>query len=246
MTAAYGARARIGLILPADNVVIEPEYSELALDGISFHGLRLTATDPEQMRGQAVELADAIALMGLDAAVYACAETSFNGGEDARQSLPSLISKRCGLPVVTATNATLEAVAAVGLSYATVITPYTPRSGDLFERTLTIAGCEVAASSHRDFRDAGSDEREWFYTNRVAADTAMAMAMKADVEAAQGIVIGSTNWPTLQTISKLEQAAGKPVITSNQAILWWCKNTLGLDIDAPALGRLFTPVPASV
>lgn len=239
MTAAYGSIARIGLILPADNVVIEPELAGLGIEGVSFHGLRLTALEHDRMRSQAVDLSESLVEMGVDVAVYACAETSFNGGNNVRQTLSEVIAERCGLPVVTATNATLEAVRAMGLTAVTAVTPYSSGSASLFERTLSVAGAEVVAAAHHDFRHDGPDEREWFYTNRQQAQTAMTMAMQADNEKSQGIVIGSTNWPTLEKLEELESLTGKPVISSNQSIIWWCANHLSFSLRSVAYGRLF-------
>lgn len=243
MTAAYGSVARIGLILPADNVVIEPELAELGIEGVSFHGLRLTALEHNDMRSQAVELSKALVEMGVDAAVYACAETSFNGGDNMRQTLSEVISERCGVPVVTATNATLEAVRAMGLTAVTAVTPYTESSAALFERTLSIAGAEVVGAAHHDFGHDGPDAREWFYTNRQSVQTAMTMALQADTKESEGTVIGSTNWPTLEKLEELETLTGKPVITSNQSIIWWCANHLGFSLRAVRSGELFRTSP---
>jgi len=41
----YGARGRIGLMLPYDNAVIEPEFARTLPHGVSAHVVRTTKTD---------------------------------------------------------------------------------------------------------------------------------------------------------------------------------------------------------
>ncbi|MEK7216891.1 MAG: arylmalonate decarboxylase, partial [Chloroflexota bacterium] len=56
---------------------------------------------------------------------------------------------------------------------------------------------------------------------------------------ADGYFISCTNIRAIETVAALEPALGRPVITSNQATLWYCLRRLGLP-DAPAgLGTLF-------
>ncbi len=246
MTAAFGWRARIALILPADNVVMEPELADLDIPGVSFHGLRLTAIDVVGMRAQAVELSSALSEMGVDMVVYACAETSFNGGDSARRTLSELVADRSGLPVVTATDAMLEGARALGIRRPAVVTPYSERSGALFESTLGTAGLEVQSARHHDFSADGDDPREWFYTNRQPITTVLELAAEVDVPSADSLVLAATNIPVIGAIRTLEERTGKPVVTSNQSILWWCLNRLGIDAPDLPLGRLLRASGARV
>lgn len=242
----YGWRGRIGLILPADNVLIEPELNALHILGVSFHGLRLTATEPDAMRSQAVELAGAVREMGLDVVVYACAETSFNGGDGVRLSLASEIERECGVPVITATNALLAALDASGARNLALATPYSNGSGQVLEQTLSENGYNVTAALHRDFSLESPDPRVWFLTNRQPPIRTYELARAVDNGDADTLVIVSTNWATLPIIDFLERDTGKRVITSNQSILWWCLARLGVAQHELGIGALLreqlTPV----
>lgn len=234
----HGWRARIGLILPADNVLIEPELYALRIPGVSFHAVRLTTTDHDAMRRQAVELAGAIRELGLDVVAYACAETSFNGGNGVRQTLSELIALECGVPVVTATNAKLAALKALDVRRVAVATPYKEKSGKQFEQTLRDEGVDVVSSIHRDFQITSTDSREWYATNREPSSNVYAMVRSVDRPDADAIVVASTNLSTLAVLPQMESDSGKPVVTSNQSILWWCLRTLGLDTAGLGIGRL--------
>ena len=234
----YGWRGRIGLILPADNVLMEPELNALHLPGVSFHGLRLTATEPDAMRRQAVELAQAVRELGLDAVVYACAETSFNGGGGVRTSLSETIEEECGVPVVTATNALLAALGFTGSRRLAVATPYSMASAVILEDTLREHGYEIAASIHRDFSLESSDPRVWYLTNRQPATLSYEIAKSVESVEADTLVMVSTNWATLQVVEFLERDTGKRVLTTNQSILWWCLRNLRIHEPDVGIGRL--------
>ena len=234
----FGWRARIALILPADNAVMEPELYGLGLDGVSFHALRITVTEHEQMRRQAVQLAQAAGELGADVVVYACAETSFDGGAATRQRLSSLVAECSGLPVVVATDAMIEAAAWLGLEQVALVTPYTAASGSLLEAALAARGIATVAAHHREFRLEGNDPREWYETNRQPSWVSYRMMRATDVPEADGVVVSATNLATLGTLEAAERDLGKPVVTCNQSILWSCLRTLGVSTAVPGLGRL--------
>lgn len=83
----YGWRARIGLLLPVDNAVMEPELYGLGLPGISYLGVRLTTSDRPKMPEDSIRLAPVFSNLGINIVVYACAATSFLQGVDANESI---------------------------------------------------------------------------------------------------------------------------------------------------------------
>jgi len=240
----FGWRARIALVLPADNTVIEPELYALGIDGVSYHGLRLTSDDPETMRRQAGELATAIDEMAADVVVYACAETSFNGGSGTSELLSEHMMARCSVPVITATAAMVDAVQHLGLHGVTVISPYSAQSGALLEASLAERGISTRASCHHDFSETSRDPRTWYDTNRQESWISYEMARRTDVPDSDGVLVSSTNLRTLATVQALEDDLGKPVVTSNQAILWRCFVELGAAVAVPGHGRLLQPEPS--
>jgi len=59
---------------------------------------------------------------------------------------------------------------------------------------------------------------------------------------ADGVFLSCTNTTQIEAIEDIELALGKPVVNSNQAVLWGCVQRLGAKLGAlppmPALGRL--------
>ena len=66
------------------------------------------------------------------------------------------------------------------------------------------------------------------------------MALKADCDDAQAIVISCTDYRALEAVTAIEAKLNKPVITSNQALMHACLRRLKLPLAGlPQGGRLF-------
>ena len=53
----YGSRGRIGLMLPYDKAVIEPEFARTLPPGVSAHVVRTTKTDRMELAEESLMLA---------------------------------------------------------------------------------------------------------------------------------------------------------------------------------------------
>jgi maleate cis-trans isomerase len=68
------------------------------------------------------------------------------------------------------------------------------------------------------------------------------LARQNDTPEADGIFLSCTNTTQIEAVAAIEQELGKPVVNSNQAVLWGClkrlKGKLGAAPEMPELGRL--------
>ena len=58
-------------------------------------------------------------------------------------------------------------------------------------------------------------------------------------EDAEAVLIGGTGFRTARAIEPLEARAGRPVLESNQVLLWSILSCLDTDIEVAGYGRLF-------
>jgi maleate isomerase len=240
----FGWRARIGLMLPMDNTVMEPELYSLGLHGISYNAIRIDTTERTEMPGAGIRLSQGFAEMGVDVVTYCCAETAFLKGTEGNAWIAGEITKTTGLPATTAMSAKLAALAALDAKRITLITPYTAAREQVMIDFFKRMGVTVVTALSRDFNEGVGDHREWYQTNLQAAFTAYQMARTADTAGADAVVISATNFRTLDVIAQLERDLGKPVVTTNQALLWQSLGLLGIQEKGPHLGRLMTlPLP---
>lgn len=207
---------------------MEPELYALGLEGVSFHGARLDTIERDKMPADGVRLARTFVEMGASAVVYACAETSFLQGVDANRWIAEAIERETGLPGLTATGAMVEALRALDVRRIGLVTPYTLERTDIMQEFLGRMGFETVAVESRDFSIGSSDPREWYETNRQPGWVAYEMARKVAVPEADAIVISATNFRTLDVLDALEADTGKPVMSTNQAILWAVLGRLGV------------------
>jgi maleate cis-trans isomerase len=218
----YGWRARIGLILPVDNAVLEPELYAQRVGGVSFHAVRLTTEQRDDMPQQGMSMACVFPALEVNSIVYACAETSFLGGVDGNQMIMREVSSAGGAPAVTATWAMVEALRHLQAQRVSLLTPYTAQRGATMEGFLKRSGFEIAGSCHREFINQGVHSSEWWETNLQTPEAIYRIARGVDVRNADALLISATNVRTLEVITALEGALQVPVVTCNQAILWWC------------------------
>jgi maleate isomerase len=64
------------------------------------------------------------------------------------------------------------------------------------------------------------------------------MGLRVDGKENEAIFISCTNFRTIEIIQELEEATGKPVISSNQATLWYALRKLGLKDSIKGYGQL--------
>jgi len=235
----YGWRARIGLILPMDNAVMEPEYYALGIAGVSFHAVRMDTIERNQMPVRGVVLSQQFVELGVDVVGYACAETSFLQGVDGNTYIRDQIQKTCGLPAVTASGVMIQALQALNVNRVALVAPYPVSSADAMSAFLERQGMTVTNMVRRDFNDVYQDARDWYHTNLQPAHVAYRMARQAKDANAQAVFIAATNFRSLDVIASLEQDLGCPVISTNQAMLWSMFKLLGVRESSAALGSLF-------
>ena len=74
------------------------------------------------------------------------------------------------------------------------------------------------------------------------------LARKHDKPEADGIFLSCTNTTQIEAVADIERALGKPVVNSNQAVLWGCvkrlKSKLGPVPPMPELGGLMRHMDA--
>ena len=74
---------------------------------------------------------------------------------------------------------------------------------------------------------------------RVAPEFIAEFAIAIDTPDADAVLISCGALRAIDVVDEIEQAIGKPVICSNQAMLWHCLRLAGVDDQIEGLGRLF-------
>ncbi len=216
-------RARIGVIVPSVNTVVEPWFSAVAPPGVTIHAARMFLDNnltPESLvrmdHDEGVRAVKQIMSCKPASVAYCCTASSIVQGQEYDGRLSHELNHAAGVPAFTATLGIIEALHAVGAKRIAVCSPYTKAIDDAEHEFFTAAGFEILGSAHLGIADA-------FRLADPTPDEITQLALKAwhaghgDADATQ---ITCLNMNSQTVIESLEQHTGEPVITSTQATLW--------------------------
>ena len=228
----YGWRGRIGVILPADNAVLEPDFSRLVPDGVSTHVARLRKSPRSEMPINALQEAKTLVRTRVNVIAYMCAASSFLLGPAKDQALSRDLSEASGLPSFTASTAMVAGLSALGARRVAVLAPHPPEIAQSLKTYLQESGFETSTLSALGL--------ELGQINDLPPGTIYRAVAALDLKGADAIFIAATNFRALDVIEDIERDFGLPVVTSNQVALWMALKTLRVSAARPGFGRLLS------
>lgn len=241
MTQSRG-RARFGILVPFTNTNLEPDMALLAPDGVSMHFARMGGydqdeiPDADQMHGLgAADLDEPLHLLqGVrpDVILYGCTSATLTHGPEFDRQLAERIKAESGAETVTAAGALVHALTTLEAKRIGFASPYVAAINDMAVAFLAQTGFETVARSEVD--EALDNVGQGAMTPEVVYELGCA----ADHPDAEVIVLSCTDMRSVETIARLEQALGKPVISSNQAMLFQAAQAIGLDAPLTGYGQL--------
>lgn len=228
---------KIGLLVPSSNCTIEADFARAATAGLSCHSARmwLTGSDANVLARMDQDLDLAVAHLQsalVDLLVYACTGGSLIKGPGYDRRLAEEISEKAGgIPTITTTTAFLSALDHLKLSRLVALTPYQPDMTAILARFITECGYKIehiAGRNHMSNQAIGADPIQEIVD----------FAITNDHEAADGFFLSCTNWRAMLAAQEIEHRLGKPVVTANQATIWYSLKTLGISHHLKGYGRL--------
>ncbi len=233
------ARAAIGLIVPANDTVIEPEVQTfLPRDGVALYASRIPMSKPFgvatllAMERHIPEVAarilpdDALDVMG-----FGCTSGAMVIGPD--RVAEAVHAAKPGLPVTDPVSASLKGLEALGIRRIALLTPYVDGVNAAVEAFVSGQGFEVAVKGS--FKQAGDPQ-----ITRVPPEAIYEAGCELGGADVDGLFISCTALRCSSVIARLEDAIGKPVVTSNQALAWDCLRLAGCKDPVEGYGQLLT------
>ena len=232
--------ARIGLIIPSSNRLTEPQLRHFAPLELGVHVTRLQMTGkwnrPLSALGDDIQrAAGALADAKCDIIVFHCTGHAMEEGPDGDARTRALIENATGIEAISTASAIQEALDALQLKRLILLTPYDQDTNDheidyIRQIGLTVVHDVALALPGSDQYLAQPPER-W-----------VALAVEHARDGADGYFLSCTNTTQIEAIEPIERKLGKPVVNSNQAVLWACvkrlRHKLGAVELAAGLGRL--------
>jgi maleate cis-trans isomerase len=184
------------------------------------------------MKGEIADAAKLLSDAHPDVIVFHCTDTSMTQGPQGEGKILDIVKDATGIDAMATSRLVLDALQALGMKKVVLLTPY--QSNNAVIDYLTAAGITVVA-------DVALKLEPQNFGSVTPADWAR-LAQENDRPDADGIFLSCTNTRQIEAIADIEKTLGKPVVNSNQAVLWGCVKRLGGKLGAlpamPALGRL--------
>jgi maleate cis-trans isomerase len=232
-------RARIGLIIPSVNRMTEPQFNHYAPEGLGVLVARGRVAGKwgksvAELTGEIAHAAGTLADAGPDLIVFHCTHTSMKEGADGESRIIDLIRRTTGIEALSTSSLVNDALRALGIKKLVVLSPY--MSNQNIIDYLTAAGFSVVKDVALKCQNPADFET-------ITPQRWLELAQENDTPEADGIFLSCTNTTQIEAVAAIEAALGKPVVNSNQAVLWGClkrlKAKLGADAAMPKnLGRL--------
>jgi maleate isomerase len=228
---------RVGIIIPSSNRMVEQEMIRAFPQGVQAHVTRLRMTGPNRGPLAAVmprveEATRALTDARCEVVAFHCTANSMQEGRDGEERILAAMTRAGAAQPTTTATAIRAALKALKASTMVLITPYDQAATDHEAEFLEQEGCRVLFA--KGFALAGSD---------AYCATPPAFWRERALEAARGdadvYFLSCANISVLGVIAELEAKLDRPVITSNQAVVWDCVSRLGLVDRGGGPGRLF-------
>jgi maleate isomerase len=238
----YGPRGRIGLIVPSSNTVCEPEMTKLSPDGVATYSTRIlfepSINGLKAMKEHVERAGLELSSEGISNIIaFCCTVGSMIGGAEYDQQLVEFLEKTTGVPAVTTTTAVKASLKALGVKRIAVATPYTKEINKIERNVLQAMGYEVTRII-RCLQDVPPKQFTNEMIGRLPPEEAYRLALEVDGGSNEAIFISCTNFRAIEIIDGLENVTGKPVVSSNQATMWYALRKMGIRDSLAGFGRL--------
>ncbi|MDX8490809.1 ectoine utilization protein EutA [Mesorhizobium sp. VK22B] len=230
---------RVGLIALATDHTSEVDFRRMvAGERIGVYVARIpyaNPTTPENLRKMQPSLTAGAALIlpdePLDAVCYSCTSASVVIGDAEIEA--AIRAAKPGVAVVTPPMAGVRGLNAFGVKRISILTPYTVETSRPMATYFAAQGFDIESFTCLGFED----DREMA---RIPPASLVELSRKAMHAQADALFVSCTALRAALAVPGMEEATGRPVVTSNQASAWNCLRLCGDDAPRPEFGRLMT------
>ena len=229
---------KIGLIALASDYMIEKDFISVIKDKkIDFFVNRiecfnpLTSSNLIKMSEKVTDVTkDILPNEKIDCVVYGCTSGTIAAGYDSIEKKIKIAKPDA--KVTTPSTASIKALKKLNLNKIAIFTPYPKKLNDEVLDFFKQENFDITSNS---YFDIASD----IDIGKVDSDYLFDVLSKMDLKGADALFISCTALPALSIIDKLEKKIGKPVLSSNQALIWDTLEKIGKNTSINGFGKLF-------
>jgi maleate isomerase len=232
-----------GALIPSTNTTCEIEYSHLLPPEYQAHYGRMMSSSPSKSPFSSPLDADldyqAKLLGTAKVELVMLVQTSaslHSAGYDA--DVTARMAASSGVPAITSATAIGRAIKALKAKKVALVSPYSVPVNEAAKRLFEGAsGCEVVAVEGF----AATDSYAIGALGPENARDAFARVNRPEIDA---FIVPGGNFPTMAHVEGWEAEFKKPVVTTNQALIWAMLRQFGASEGLKGLGVLLADLPA--
>lgn len=246
MPDALAPRLKLGVIAPASNTIVQPEYDDMRPPGVTNQMARVLIPDTPVETESEFAAMMAQVRASIEAAVdvaMACspgalimgmsAETFWEGLMDAN-GLKTHLEARCGVGVTLGTQACLAAIHRYGgVRRISIITPYMPSGDAHVRRSFTDSGFEV-------MNLLGLKSNSPLLMAHESPERLRRAVREVDDPSVELILQVGTNLAFAKIAAEAEHWLGKPVLAVNICTYWHALRSNGIQDKVQGFGSLLS------
>ena len=233
---------RIGMLVPAANTAAEIDVNRVLPKNYQVHvgRLKVSSVDEAGWKEQDAEIDYQAELLGTikpEAMFLLQTSASFYGGDDYDAAVARRIAAAAGAPAYTSAHAIGRALKALGARRIAMVSPYNAaliaRGRRYFE---TVHGLEFVAIESFNITDPMA-------INQLGPEAATAAFARAAKHQPDAMMMAGGAFHAMACIEGWERDLGKPVVTTNQAVIWAAVQAVGGSERITGYGRLLQEMP---
>jgi maleate cis-trans isomerase len=232
-----------GALIPSTNTTCEIEYSRLLPPEYQAHYGRMMSSSPSKSPFSSPLDADldyqakllGTAKVEMVMLVQTSASLHRDGyDEDATRRMEAA----AGVPALTSAVAIGRAIKALGARRIALVSPYSVPVNEAAGRLFShLSGCEIAAVE-------GFAATDSYAIGALGPENARDAFARIDRPGIDAFIVPGGNFPTMAHVAGWEAEFKRPVVTTNQALIWAMLRHFGATEGIKGLGRLLDEVPA--
>lgn len=233
---AHALAGRVGLLALATDLNSEDDLRRMLPGSVGLYCNRVRHENPMSMAAlqrvaEDLPRAGRDLLPGLevDVVVYGCTSGTIAMGEP--ETLALIAQSRPSRRQTTPVTASLAALTRLGARRISILTPYRSEVNRALGEYYASRGLDVLNVS-------GLEMDDDYAMTAIAPETIVEAGLRAMAAEADALFISCTALRSSLAVEALEAAFGRPVVTSNQAIVWHALDLIGV-ASSSAPGRLF-------
>ena len=229
---------RIGLIALATDFIIEKDFIKIIKDkDIDFFVNRIECYNPlskENLIKMSEKVTDVTKNIlpdeNIDCVVYGCTSGTIAVGHDTIER--KVKEAKPEAKITTPSTAAIKALKKFKIKKIAIFTPYSKKLNDEVIDYFSSQGFDIVANTYLDIAadyDIGKVDQNFLFKT----------LSQIEIKNADALFISCTALPVLNIIERLEKELGKPVITSNQSLIWDTLESIDMNKNILGFGKLF-------